>query len=487
MNNAHWLTSRNVVKRIIIKADLVLETPASLGSGERDGVTDTPLLLDPLQGRALLTGASLAGALRSYLRERELGYRQKGRRDKANNRPLYALLFGGMKGDKADLGEQSPLITYDALGGKPAIELRDSVKLKTATHTAEDGKKFDMELLEAGTVFPIKLELLVIAGQENDLKQALAYALQGFEKGQIPLGGRKRRGLGQCRVTEWQVWYYDMKDKTGVGLLGWLADSGQPQTGKNIVALLDVSPDTLADKRRSFNIEATFALDSSLLIRSGSGEASDPDMVHLHSKRNGQLAPILSGTSLAGALRARATRIANTLNLPTVEIINGIFGSDVETSNKTNLSASRLIFNECIIENGIDDKIQNRVTLDRFTGGSYSGALFNQRPLIGRTGHTTTLTVKLTLQRSAEQKDSKFEAEVGLLLLLLKDLWTGDLPLGGESSVGRGRLQGLCAVLRYDEQEWRITQAETNTLYIENGDKNTLEKFVQALQKEASV
>ena len=34
-----------------------------------------------------------------------------------------------------------------------------------------------------------------------------------------------------------------------------------------------------------------------------------------------------------------------------------------------------------------------------------------------------------------------------MLLLLLKDLWTADLPIGGESSIGRGRLKGLLASL----------------------------------------
>jgi hypothetical protein len=37
------------------------------------------------------------------------------------------------------------------------------------------------------------------------------------------------------------------------------------------------------------------------------------------------------------------------------------------------------------------------------------------------------------------------------LLVLLKDLWTGDLPLGGESGVGRGRLRGLSATLEHTQ------------------------------------
>ena len=38
-------------------------------------------------------------------------------------------------------------------------------------------------------------------------------------------------------------------------------------------------------------------------------------------------------------------------------------------------------------------------------------------------------------------------AEKGLLMLLLKDLWAQDLPVGGEVSVGRGQLQGVCATI----------------------------------------
>ncbi len=185
MTKAHWQTSRNVVERIIVTGDLVLETPANLRNGDADEMTDMPLLLDPLTGKALLTGTSLAGALRSYLREYELGYGQKA---KAKEQSLYALLFGGLR--DTDTGEQSPLITCDARSKvKPDIELRDGVQLDNKTRTAKDKKRFDTELLAAGTTFPIRLELLVIQNddekmldREQKLRQALALALQGFEQ-----------------------------------------------------------------------------------------------------------------------------------------------------------------------------------------------------------------------------------------------------------------------------------------------------------------
>ena len=87
--------------------------------------------------------------------------------------------------------------------------------------------------------------------------------------------------------------------------------------------------------------------------------------------------------------------------------------------------------------------MQSRVKLDRFTGGSYPQALFSQEPVIG--GADTLVQIELALRQRMTDPEALRQAQVGLLLLILKDLWTGDLPLGGESSVGRGRLSGRSA------------------------------------------
>ena len=73
----HGRVGRGIVERLQIDGKLVLDTPAHLGSGEAVGLTDMSLLRDPCDGRTpLLTGASLAGALRNYLHEYERGYGQ---------------------------------------------------------------------------------------------------------------------------------------------------------------------------------------------------------------------------------------------------------------------------------------------------------------------------------------------------------------------------------------------------------------------------
>jgi hypothetical protein len=65
--------------------------------------------------------------------------------------------------------------------------------------------------------------------------------------------------------------------------------------------------------------------------------------------------------------------------------------------------------------------------------------------------------------------------------MLLKDLWTGDLPVGGERSVGRGRLQGIEADMCWQDETWRLEKT-SGGLKIEKGDREALETCVGALQ-----
>ena len=220
--------SRNITERWVIEGALVLTTPTHLGNGDTDATTDMPLLLDEATGKALLPGTSLAGALRNYLNERTQGYGHRSQAAQGERAEIDALrsatvkLLGGEKGD--DEGAQSALIIEDALAGKPKIELRDGVKIDPLTRTAKlekrgnqwRGQKYDLELLEAGTSFNLRLELLVSENSADEVKRALAIALSGLAQGEITLGLRKRRGFGRCYVPKWAVTEYDLRQPTGL-------------------------------------------------------------------------------------------------------------------------------------------------------------------------------------------------------------------------------------------------------------------------------
>ena len=471
--------ARGIIERIVIEGDLVLQTPAHFGNGDSDDLTDMPLLLDPRaeangQVCPLLTGASIAGALRSYLNTAEYGYGVKAARTS-----LSALLFGVAKGE--DEGEQSPLIIEDAIceGGASGIELRDGVKLAAASRTADDQTKFDLQLWQVGTTFPLRFELCVRQGDDSDkLKQALATALAGLHKGAITLGARKRRGYGSVKVANWRGKSYDLRKSAD--LLAWLENGQQQLSELNVPVVADpavaLGVTALQPVGAHFHLDARFKLDGSLLIRSG-GRQGEPDMVHLATRNgNGELKPVLSGTSLAGALRARAFKIVNTLAVGerrrAEKLIDDLFGQTRR--------ASRIKVREHLFE-ARTDLVQSRVSIDRFTGGALDTALFNQQPAFGRDDTTIRVEVEIFAPRAYE---------IGLLLLLLKDLWTRDLPLGGESSVGRGRLIGKQAVLAHAEadtiRQWslRSLDEQGEEIEVSGHAQEELEEYVRALGRE---
>lgn len=482
-----WKQSRQVRERIFISGQLVLQSPTHLGNGDTSGVTDIGLLRDEMTGKPLLTGTSITGALRNYMREMELGY---GVSEDAEGAHIVEQLFGYVGADIADAGKSNPsiasieswLMVDDAVGVLPKgnpIEIRDGVALEPTTRTAKDKAKYDIELLAAGTVFPLHFEVWLTAENQNMLPW-LAMALQGLEQGHIHLGMRKRRGYGRCLVTGWQVNRFAMDDVTQV--VDWLnyqmPDAEAATDFKpDIAKALDVKF-TDADAREQFQMKAIFTLASSLLIRADSGKADAPDMVHL---KNAAGAPVLPGTSLAGSIRARAGRIARTLKGEAGDgLVNGMFGWHDE-DNPTDASASRVLVQESVVQNPIQELVQNRVKIDRFTGGAYPGALFSQQPLFARTEEPTSVEINLSLRKSAKMGDDWFKAEIGLLLLVLKDLWTGDLPLGGERSVGRGRLEGQEATLLLNGRTYTLRANADGGLHFPDGGGEELEGFVGTL------
>jgi len=449
---AQWQNPRGIRERLVVTGTLVLDTPAHLGTGDTESPLDVSLLLDPLEECPLLAGSSIAGALRHHV---------------ASHSPEFVRhLFGDADQEES---VQSPLIVDDALASSQFdLELRDGVAIDPTTRTAEPRKKFDLDLLAAGTSFSLSFELLLLEGAATKLQPALALALSALEKGEIALGKGRRRGLGRCHVSGWTVHRYDMT--TPDGLLSWLkGEPGKPREGPEIVDLLGVQLPEAAPPA-SARLEATFDVAGSLLIRSGAVDAGTADAVHLRSAREGASVCVISGTALAGALRSRALRIANTLNMNGVEIVERLFGYRPPPGVPRQApTASRLWVDEAVIEEP-SELVQTRVKLDRFTGGAYPGALFTEQPVFG--GSATRVTIGLRIE---DPKDG----EVGLLLLLLKDLWTGDLPVGGGVGVGRGRLSGRKAMLCYREQRWTLEQRDDGTLSVEGDDVSLLEDFVR--------
>lgn len=441
---------RSMTARWVFTGQMMLETAAHFG-GESDTAVDMAVLRDPKCGVPLLPGTSLAGALRSHLADVLDGYRSA-------EHPDVAALFGAARRNAE--GSQSPLIVFDSLGELPggmAIEIRDGVTIDPSTGTAEAHKKFDLEVLPAGTLFPVRVELIIEdAASESKLLGLVAKTLDGLKEKDIALGMRRSRGFGAVKVRNWKSLRYDLT--TQEGWLGWLTTDylhpvpNEVQAHESpwqaiLAAHPALVPEEIQDNRERVLIDLALEVDGDLLVRSPASDPAAPDSVHLHSAGR----PVLPGTGLAGALRARALSIARLVRISAGDgdkWIDRLFGSscndDIEADTKARrISASKLRISESCIENP-DARIQTRIAIDRFTGGVVRGALFEEQVLAGG-----KINIQLELRKPTD-------AETGLLLLLLKDLLSGNIPVGGAASVGRGVLKGTAKILFAVEEQYDI-------------------------------
>lgn len=457
-----------VIRRLYARGSWLLESPGHFG-GDETGIADMCLLRD-INGLPFIPAASIAGAARSFLAKCSLPWVQY-RKGINQEPPELKRLFGGA--DEKD--GMSALIVSDAVCERAVTTTRDGVRIRYETGSAAYGAKFDVEVVERGTEFDLNFQCIIRHGDQKgnscSLEKWFLALLQGFQEGDIRLGARTRRGYGRGRVQVWDI--RDLRMDKPADVMAWLTDTVWSRPASSLLP----GP-TPTDQRQYFCIQADFALQTSLLIRSVSSQPQSPDMVHMHSAQQ----PVVPGTSFGGAFRHRADLIATTIGWPknAVEDMFGPVHDQQARDAYKDLFASRVFIEEQLVDN-VQLHRQQRVAIDRFTGGSLSGALFDEEPVFPQKGSASHLTLTLTL----EEPD---DAEIGLLLLTLRDFWNGHATLGGETSNGRGTLQGVKANLRLqraDELElWEIRHVDRR-MHIE-GDVNRIHGFVTQAQNHPS-
>lgn len=432
---------RFLAARWVIQGQLTLKTALHLG-GSREDQVDMPILRDGRKGIPLLPGTTFAGALRSALADQQVGF---GEPESNENEQLFGCSRedGGRRNN--DEGVQSPLIVFDALGELPTntvIETRDGVAISPSTGIAEDHKKYDFEVLPAGTTFPVRVDLLVPGENhaEAELLVSLAVALDAFSHGESGFGARRTRGLGRTTAL-WTARRYDLR--TRAGWLDWARSEHEPPLPSQLTSIDEAlkkagwaqPTECRRDARSSVRFDLDLQLQHDILVRSTGADPSAPDVSHLRSGDK----PILPGTALAGVLRTQALRIANLVRSGRNDAekwVDRLFGPRFEGQRAPSgfePRASRLRIAEAQIR-GSDSARQARIAIDRFTQGVVDGALFEEQPEVGG-------DVRLMLELRNPNP-----GELGLVVLVLKDLLSGRIPVGGTSNVGRGFLMGSASV-----------------------------------------
>lgn len=463
------MNEESVRKRVILSGTLVLDAPLLIGAGGSGAGGDIDIeVLKTKEGQPFIPGTSLAGVLRAFMTEEDaLGAR---------------LLFGTDPTYERNHAAawQSSLSLDDIKLTAVTIIVRDGVSLDEVTGTAIEHHKFDYEAVGSGAHGRFYAEITergihdTYSEETRNAIQLLAGRLAtGFS-----LGAHTAKGFGEVHVKDLQLRRYDFSKAEHVK--AWLGPEKERESA--------VEAETYAAQEKTYAkddcvLEAQFALKGPLLVRDyeramkvkAVEQADEETSVHaLMMRENDHW--IVPGASIKGALRHRAAEILRKLGIAG-ELLDTMMGPSLERIKAAPQEKwkSRLVVSEARLKDGVDIKLQTRVRIDRFTGGKIATGLFTTAPIWQTDGKRAALFLRLVLHEPREEERGW---EIGLLLLLLKDLWLGRLPLGGEKGIGRGVLEGRGAALHYRGET--IAWGETPDSLMEE-ERQKLQGFVQAL------
>lgn len=439
-------------------AHLTIEftTAFHIGAGEGDDVSDAEIIRDAY-GFPAIPGSSIKGVLRSLMEETKFAELDDFFGTQKNGGSL-SVTWGKLHDQNNQPVTQSSMDADDEVL-KDALNptLRDHVRMNhRGTADAENNGKFDQLVVSAGHRFSFRLEL---ASASEAAAAQLDHLVSFFSAGCVRLGGKTRRGLGECNLVALRKGIFDLTKKKDV--LGYAAFRQNPLSEPEKAITENVHPSSCYFLK--------FSLRDFLMTGSGVDPENQADDAQLYvpwvkwRTENGSVSgsvsevPILPGSSIKGVLAHRTAYHYNQgagvsidpENLPNAEEWEGMIKQHTGSAN----AAVKDLFGEVVAhseDKGQAGKVfigdldlsfitkladaQPHVKIDPFTGGASDSALFSERPLLRNGENTLTLKIEIRGELS-DQSKAAFEAALG-------DLSEGRLPVGAGGAIGYGFLVG---------------------------------------------
>jgi len=450
-------------------AAVVLEctTPLIIGSGNKTIKTDSQINTD-CNGLPFIPGTTLTGILRHTFEERF-----------ANSGYNYDELFGYIRGKK---GSGSRLIITEAkildpegividglqdadtwsknrkdfLNQFSALPIRQHAKIGHQGTTV-DGGKFDEEVIFKGTRFCFEMELV-----SNDAtnKSFFEKALDVIASETFSIGGKTNSGFGKMKVhiIKYKYLNFDNKDQFDLYL------DKSAQINYNWSAYTDYKPSEIEKGLTKYVLD--LAPEDFIFFSSGFGNGNadntsvkekfvewEGDKAHFVEAAQSILIP---ATSVKGAIAHRTAYHYNKLkgcfankeaNFDEItgknnNAVFALFGSEGEKNAQGKTQNKRkgiAIFSDVlqVKKTTTREKVFNHVAIDRFTGGTIDGALFNGEYLYAK-DEKITLEIFVDESKITKDKDDVIKA----FELALADVKKGLLPLGGGVTKGNGTFSG---------------------------------------------
>lgn len=432
--------------RLILKGIIQLQSPALIGCGRAES-TDIDLIKDS-DGKPYIPATSLIGTLRTNIKP-----------DGINLDSFWGYTNNTDSAQSAIRCEDLNIVS----NGANAVEIRDGIKIDSKNGIVESGAKYDYEIIPKGVKFHIKMEVAYGVDNKETYAKMLKTIEHNLSSGMISVGAKTNSGLGSVKLTDAHIYDFDYSSKEAVLL--WLKqDFDKKHEIKGI--------EPYATRYNDFVMNITLKLKTSLIVRSYSSSPDAPDAVHIKSGNE----EIIPGTSLKGAIRARAERIENTIHNNN-QIVDELFGFVIDKKDeaqakgkkKGDAKKGKIRIDEVTLPKFISE-LQTRIKIDRFTGGTIEAALFETMPLFALKEKDEEIkNIRITIKKCEPY-------EAGLMLLVLKDLWTGDLAVGGEKNIGRGVFEGVRAEIVFGGKRIVI---DKELVSLSEQDKQSLERLLE--------
>ncbi len=388
-----------IKSRIYYYVRMKLLSPISIGNGD-DLLTDHDCLRNS-KGMPFIPGTSLAGVFSHYLGEEMLALFTPKIGDEYKQSPYYI---------------SDANVVLDDVQSGVSTSIRDGVKLKP-DKIAEDGAKFDFEIVESSTRFDFRIEVIVRDYDDIDqMKRVVDVILNGLNQGEILLGYKSRRGYGKVKIENVKIKEFS-KDSLEEMLL---FDKFQMDKYDDYVV------PTLDNENKYDYMQVHLRQLGGISIRKYSAKAGEADFEHVTS--NG--IPVIPGTSWNGLIRRQIAEYLDDDIISNCCVkINDWFGE--EKKKGTTGRASNIIISESVIHNA--KRIQlTRNKISRFSAGVSNRALFSE---VSYFNGDTILEIKIKKSIKEDPDNSRI---IGLLSLVIKDIDNGLIALGGLTSIGRG-------------------------------------------------
>lgn len=453
MENAYMKSRYDSVVKYTIKAECV--GPLHVGSafGNKGEV-----LVHPLLGRPFLQASGIAGVFRDFF---------------AGDEALQKELFGTQD---RDVSIESKVQFTDGFFEQTDVytELRPRVRIDQNSGTCQtismnggmedSGQKFEMEVVSSGSVFTFSVYLY--EWKNHSFQGKIEQALAALHSGMIQLGGQKSNGCGYVKLLTVDKAVYDMRDEKDRCL--WVDES---KKGENILSELE-KMSVIENNRLQFVLKGKTKgsiLVKSVFVSDYSDDAPDAENIKNHKREY-----IIPASSVKGVVRSQIEKICSYKGMGK-GIVDHIFGKNGAKDKDGMLGCVR--FFDCPIgDTEANDRIpdQKRIHIDKFTGGVMYQGLFSEKTAGG------DVTIKVEL---VEKADHKIEGAEGLILLALRDIGIGITPLGGESSIGRGFLEGERLTISNGEKILAEIDFKKNKI---TDDEAVINQYLKELQQEES-